>query len=275
MRIMPSEFVIFTDLDGTLLDYKSYSFKAALPALEHINSQKIPLVMCTSKTRAEIGLYRKLLSNNDPFISENGGGIFIPSAYFSYNFKHDKEVDGYKVIELGTPHKILIKALNSIKEDSELHLRGFSEMTIEELSDVSGLSRELAELAIMREYDEPFLIYGDENVKERVKNEITRRGFKHTEGGIFHHIMGDNDKGKTVKILTNLFKQKFSHLKTIAIGDSLNDLPMLQAVDIPILAQKPDGQYDSRIRLDNLVFAEGVGPEGWNKAIVNFLEKNL
>jgi mannosyl-3-phosphoglycerate phosphatase len=127
----------------------------------------------------------------------------------------------------------------------------------------------------MREYDEPFLIYGDENVKERVKNEITRRGFKHTEGGIFHHIMGDNDKGKTVKILTNLFKQKFSHLKTIAIGDSLNDLPMLQAADIPILAQKPDGQYDSRIRLDNLVFAEGVGPEGWNKAIVNFLEKNL
>ncbi|MBI2486010.1 MAG: HAD-IIB family hydrolase [Deltaproteobacteria bacterium] len=272
---MPSEFVIFTDLDGTLLDYESYSFEAASSGLEFISSKNIPIVICTSKTRAEIELYRKLLNNNEPFISENGGGIFIPSAYFSHNFNYDRQVDSYKVIELGTPHKRLIEVLNSIKKDASLKVKGFSEMTIEELSEVSGLSREIAELAIMREYDEPFIIYGDENDKERKKNEITRRGFKHTEGGIFHHIMGDNDKGKAVKILTNLFKQKFSNLKTIAIGDSLNDLPMLEAVDIPILVQKPDGQYDSRIKLDNLVFAEGIGPEGWNNAILNLFEKIL
>ncbi len=272
MRIMPSDFLIFTDLDGTLLDYESYSFEAALPALQFIGSKSIPLVICTSKTRAEIEYYRELLCNNEPFISENGGGIFIPDSYFSYDFNYDKEVDGYKLIELGTAHKILIKLLDSIKKDTRINLKGLSEMTIEELSEVSGVSRDQAELARKREYDEPFILYGDEWDKERVKEEIIERGFQHTEGGIFQHIMGENHKGKAVKILIDIFREKPSEPKTIGIGDSPNDLPMLRAVDIPILVRKPDGEYDSRIKLENLVLAEGIGPEGWNNAVLNLLE---
>ena len=271
MRIMPSDYLVFTDLDGTLLDYSSYSFEAAIPALQFISSKNIPLIICTSKTRAEIELYRRLLDNRGPFISENGGAIFIPDSYFPYDFGYDKEVDGYKVIELGTPHKTLIEALNSIKKDTGANLKGLSEMTIQELSEVSGLNREQAELARKREYDEPFIIYGDEWDKERVKEEITGRGFKHTEGGIFQHIMGENDKGKAVRVLIGLFRVKLSEPKTIGIGDSLNDLPMLEAVDIPILVQKPGGGYDSRIKLNNLMLARGIGPEGWNRAILNLL----
>ena len=270
---MHKDFVIFTDLDGTLLDYGSYSFKAVLPALELIKSKNIPLVICTSKTRAEIEFYRKVLDNSDAFISENGGGIFIPEVYFSEDFKYDKQVDGYRVVELGTPYKVLVEALNSIKRETSLNIKGFSEMTISEVLKVSGLRSDLAELAKMREYDEPFLLYGDEKGAEYIKAEITRRGFKHTEGGIFHHIMGENDKGKAVKILIRLLKRKFSDLQTIGIGDSLNDLPMLEIVDIPILVKKPSGEYDSRIRLDNLILAGGTGPKGWNKVISNFFEK--
>ncbi len=267
-------FVIFTDLDGTLLEYGSYSFKSALPALKLIKSKNIPLVICTSKTRAEIEFYRRLLENHDPFISENGGGIFIPENSFLNDFDYDKKIDGHKIIELGTQYKILTEALSFIRNETGLNIKGFSEMTISEISEVSGLSKELAELARVREYDEPFIIYGDEKDHERIKAEINRRGFNHTEGGIFHHIMGRNDKGKAVRVLTRLFKQKFRDLQTIGIGDSLNDLPMLESVDIPILVQKPNGEYDSRIRLDNLVLAEGTGPEGWNKATLNLFEIN-
>jgi mannosyl-3-phosphoglycerate phosphatase len=272
---MHKNFVIFSDLDGTLLDYESYSFKAALPALQFIKSKNIPLIICTSKTRAEIEFYRKLLDNSDPFISENGGGIFIPDVYFSKDFKYDRRVDCYRVIELGTPYKVLIEALNSIKVDTSLNMKGFSEMTVSEISKASGLVSELAKLAKMREYDEPFLLYDDEKDAERMKTEITLKGFKHTEGGIFHHIMGENDKGKAVKILTRLLEMELSGLQTIGIGDSLNDLPMLESVDIPILVKKPDGEYDQRVRLDNLILAEGIGPKGWNKAVINFFEKIL
>jgi mannosyl-3-phosphoglycerate phosphatase len=66
--------LIFTDLDGTLLD-SSYSFNDALPALDLIRERAIPLIICSSKTRAEIEHYRKRLDNRHPFISENGGGF--------------------------------------------------------------------------------------------------------------------------------------------------------------------------------------------------------
>jgi mannosyl-3-phosphoglycerate phosphatase len=275
MRIMPSEFVIFTDLDGTLLDHKSYSFEAALPALALIKSKNIPLVICSSKTRAEIEYYRELLDNSEPFISENGGGIFIPNAYFAHLFRHDRQIDGYKLIELGSPHETLINELNWMKRDQGIKLKGLSEMTIKELSRISGLSKEQAKLARKREYDEAFIIYGDDSDKELIKREIIRRGLKHTEGGIFHHIMGDNDKGRAANILISLFRQKLPGVKTIGLGDSFNDLPMLKAVDMPILIKKPTGQYDPRIKTPNLVFAQGIGPEGWNKAILDLMEKNL
>lgn len=271
---MQDNSVIFTDLDGTLLEYESYSLEPALPALRFIKSKNIPLVICTSKTRAEIEFYRNLLENNDPFISENGGGIFIPENYFPNDFDYDKKMEGYKVIELGIRYEVLAEALSSIRNEAGLNIKGFSEMTVSEISKISGLGNEFAELAKVREYDEPFMLYGDEKDIERIKTEITGRGFAYTEGGIFHHITGKNDKGKAVKVLTRLFKRKFRDLQTIGIGDSLNDLPLLGSVDIPILVQKPNGEYDSRIRLDNLVLAEGIGPKGWGKAILNLFDIN-
>ena len=51
---MPRKFVIYTDLDGTLLDHVTYTFHPALDALELIEKKKIPLIISTSKTRPEI-----------------------------------------------------------------------------------------------------------------------------------------------------------------------------------------------------------------------------
>src|SRR5512135_2792694 len=75
--------VIFTDLDGTLLDEVNYSWSEAQPALNLIKSGATPLILCSSKTRAELEAYRVQLDNHHPFIAENGGGIFIPRGYFS------------------------------------------------------------------------------------------------------------------------------------------------------------------------------------------------
>ena len=74
--------VIFSDMDGTLLDSK-YSFRDAEKALDLIKKKKVPLILSSSKTRAELELYRKKMRNRHPFIVENGGAIFIPKNYFS------------------------------------------------------------------------------------------------------------------------------------------------------------------------------------------------
>jgi len=95
--------VIFTDLDGTLLDPITYSYHQAMDAVELLRRKEIPLIFCSAKTRAEQEVYRRELGINDPFIVENGGAIYIPENYFSSPFEHHKITPGYIVIELGTP----------------------------------------------------------------------------------------------------------------------------------------------------------------------------
>ncbi|MFH1490792.1 MAG: HAD-IIB family hydrolase, partial [Pseudomonadota bacterium] len=70
--------MIFTDLDGTLLDHETYEWKEAEPALNRCKLLRIPLILVSSKTRAEINVIRNELGLTAPFISENGGGIFFP-----------------------------------------------------------------------------------------------------------------------------------------------------------------------------------------------------
>lgn len=95
-----------------------------------------------------------------------------------------------------------------------------------------------------------------------------------TKGGRFYHLLGGNDKGKALSILEALYKKEKGHIKTVGLGDSQNDLPMLKVVDYPVLVAKPDSGYDPSVRLGNLVFAKGIGPVGWNKAILELLEKS-
>ncbi len=109
--------VVFTDLDGTLLDRATYSYAAALPAVKLLLSRKIPIVFCSAKTRAEQEVYRSRLNIPDPFIVENGGAIFIPRGYFPFDFEHDLDLDEYLVIELGTSYRELRAALESLRDE--------------------------------------------------------------------------------------------------------------------------------------------------------------
>ena len=46
---------------------------------------------------------------------------------------------------------------------------------------------------------------------------------------------------------------------------------MLEAVTYPILVRKPDGSYDSDVQFPHLTRAEGVGPVGWNRSLMDLL----
>jgi len=264
--------VIFTDLDGTLLDQDTYSFEPAEPALRLIRLKRIPLIFSTSKTRAEIEIYRKKLENGHPFVSENGGAVFVPKDYFSFPFPYDRELEGYFVLELGVYYSQIREVLELIKRETGIRIRGFYDFSLEEISSLSGLSLKEAEFAKQREYDEPFIVEGGEREFDIVKNKIMMKGLNYAWGGKFHHILGKNDKGKAVEILKELYENQFFSISTVGIGDSLNDLPMLSIVDQPILLKGKAG-FSSLIleKIKHLTLMEGTGPQAWNEAILRVL----
>lgn len=270
--------VIFTDLDGTLLDYRTYSFEEALPALKLLKEREIPLVLCSSKTRAEIEHYRRLLDNHDPFIVENGGAVFIPKGYFPFPIsvlERPSEDEFYIIMGLGVPYPSLVQALRNIREELDLDLRGFSDMEKEEVVALSGLSMDEAAMALQREWGEPFRADLSPLNMERLESAVLERGLRLTVGNRFYHLTGANDKGRAVKALIRIYQRRDPEIKSVALGDSLNDLPMLQAVDIPILLPNSEGGFDLSAlnALSGLILSKEAGPRGWNRAIMSVLDR--
>ncbi len=265
--------VIFTDLDGTLLDRNTYSFEPALPALHLIKQKGVPLILSSSKTRAEIERYQKQLENDHPFVSENGGAIFIPKDYFSFPYRFDRESGEYFILELGAPHSVIIEILDSIRKETGISIKGFSDFTEEELSSLCGLGREETAFAKKREYDEPFIMEGREKEFEIVKRKIKEKGMNYAWGGRFHHLFGKNDKGKAIKILQELYENQFSSIFTVGIGDSLNDLPMLSVVDYPIFLMEKDGLLPETLSSIQTTVIDDGGPEAWNEVVLNTVHK--
>lgn len=268
--------VIFTDLDGTLLDYHTYSCAAALPALELIKQKNIPLIICSSKTRVEIERWRGKLNNPHPFVSENGGGIFIPNTYFSDRDlnalgKRIQRTDAYTVLVLGIPYASLRHALEKFRKDG-FKVRGFGDMHAAAVAQITGLSIEEAALARRRDFDEPFISSEGGTRLPALLSAVKEEGLYCIAGGRLFHLTGDNDKGRAIAILMELYRKKFGEIITVALGDSPNDFPMLEHVDRPILVKNHRGEYDTRIALPNLIKADGIGPEGWNKAVLSVIK---
>ena len=267
--------IVFTDLDGTLLDPVTYSFDAAHEALDLLRRRGIPLVLVSSKTRAEIEPLRARLQNRDPFIVENGGGLFVPEGYFGFSLDGAFPRSPYQVVEWGAAYSLLRQALAEIRQVVGDGLRGFGDMTVGEVAERTGLSLPEAVRAKQREYDEPFVIEGSARPLEEIQRLAESRGLRCTRGGRFHHLMGQSNKGRACRELIQCYRRhsagEAEPLITLGLGDSLNDLPLLASVDRPVLVQKPDGSYDSAIQLPNLTRAPGIGPVGWNRALLELL----
>ncbi|TKS59493.1 MAG: mannosyl-3-phosphoglycerate phosphatase [Nitrospira sp.] len=267
--------IVFTDLDGTLLDGTSYSFDAAREAMAELRAHEIPLVLVSSKTRAEIEPIRLQLQNDHPFIVENGGGIFIPKGYFDGPVEGATVRGEYEVVELGIPYARLRASLKEIQHALGIPLRGLGDMTELEIAQRTGLSKAEAVLAKQREYDEPFIIDGPLFQIEDVRRESAEHGLRCTSGGLFHHLTGEHDKGQACRLLIDCYRHRSTAMGerviTVAVGDSANDLSMLLAVDRPILVQKPNGSYDPEVRVPNIILAPSTGPVGWNKAVLEIL----
>ena len=257
--------VVFTDLDGTLLDHAS-SYASAVPALELLRRKKIPLVFCSAKTRAEQEAYRRELEIHDPFIVENGGAIFIPQGYFAFDFDYHKTIGSYLVIELGMPYQEVRRLLEQVRSELGIDFRGFGDMSPEEVARETGLDLKAARRAKRREYDETLALDGMLGDIEKVLNAIEEAGLNYAYGGSYYDVMGANDKGRAAAILIELFRRKLGEIMTVGLGDSLNDLPLLSVVDIPVLVQKSEGRWEE-VDLPMLRRIEGVGPVGWRQAI--------
>ncbi|MDC0932931.1 HAD-IIB family hydrolase [Arcobacteraceae bacterium] len=251
-----TDYLIFTDLDGTLLNHENYSFEDASEMLSIIKKNNIPLIIVTSKTKDEVILLQKRLDIKYPFIIENGAGVFIPS-------KND-----YEIIALGTKYQETIEAFQ--KYSQGIDMKGFSQMSDQEVSSLTGLSIDKAALARKRTFSEPFIL-GDITQLESLKIKANQDGFDIVKGGRFYHLISlGQDKANALKELHAYYEKLHNKTyKTIALGDGENDLTMLEAADQAVLIKRFDDTFiDCNIK--NVIKTDDIGPKGWNESLKRY-----
>lgn len=287
---------MFTDIDGTLVDINTAEYgKETAKLIRLIKERNIPLILTSAKTRLEQNKIREDLGISDPFIVENGGAIVIPKGYFpdyalrdiKYPLRETQEtkngardVNHEIVIELGKPADYIRAKLSDIRKKYSINFRGVADISVEKLSNLALISREQAKRMAQRNYGETILQIQSEDIARFIKY-VQEDGMKVIHGGRFFDVTVGTDKGIAVGILKKLFKDKFHNNVTFfGIGDSTNDIPMLNLMDIPILVQRQDSSWvddgeikmknavdSSRISANKLIKVEGIGPNGWENAI--------
>jgi mannosyl-3-phosphoglycerate phosphatase len=272
--------LIFTALEGALIDPHTDSFAGAEEALSELERRKIAYVLLTSRTREEIEPIRRKLGHNHPFVTENGGGIYFPDGYFSLRIPGAVRTARYLSIAQGRPYAEVCEALDEIAEECAVGVAGFHHMSLREIAENTGLRPRVAELARAREFDEPFYFTSaNEKAIARFVETARARGFDTRRGPTFWHISAKCDAARAVRTLAQLFREA-THIKLrlVGIGGGEQDLPWLLAVDHAVLlpesreAAEPSNHVEEAPGQKRAVkMGDAPGAIGWNQAILNII----
>jgi mannosyl-3-phosphoglycerate phosphatase len=227
--------IIFSDLDRMLIDPDTCLWETAIPVFDRIREKRIPFVVVTNKTRAEVEVWRKATNVRYPFIVEGGGAIFFPTGYLNVPFRTRNNGE-YNVLDFGSPYQELIVDLHRASEMAGCLVRGFHQMEVAELSQDAGLSPLQAELAKRREYSEAFrIVDGD---PERLNSAVHQVGRRLTWRDQYFHITGNNHVTGAVRVLAQAFTLSFGRVTTIGVGTGADDTPFLKLMDRAVLASQ-------------------------------------
>ena len=268
MPYLDDPLIIFTDLDGSLLDHHDYSWQPAQPWLDKLSAAKIPLILTTSKTSAEVETLQSALHlMHQPFIAENGAMIHLPPDW--------RTADEVPFYINGAGYSEIRQTLVELRQRYDFEFRGFGDVTPKQVAVWTGLSEQEAVLAMQRVASEPLVWFGNDLDFAHLKKCLAREGLALTRGGRFWHVMAAGaGKGQAVQWLSERYQQKRGQaVISIGLGDGPNDLSMLEVVNYAVVVK---GHHDHEMPLhrDDIsgVFRTSeFGPHGWSQGLSHFI----
>ncbi|MBL7250658.1 HAD-IIB family hydrolase [Alloalcanivorax sp. C16-2] len=273
--ILDRRLLVFTDLDGSLLDHHDYDWSPAAPWLERLAAAGAAVIPVTSKTRAELtALRRELGLAGTPFVAENGAVIGLPTTWRRPD-DPPADVDDLTLLTPGDDAASLAGRLHRLAAEQDAPVRLLSELNDAEVAELTGLSPSEAALARRREGSQPLIWDGDEPGWRRFCMALQRDGLTVTRGGRFHHVMGHVDKGRAVRWLAERFRALHRvRPATLGLGDGPNDVPLLTASDRAVLIRGAHG-LPVTVPHEHLYRTRHSGPRGWAEGLDHWLSNSL
>lgn len=264
--------IVFTDLDGTLLDHATYSFAPARPALDRLAALGVPLILASSKTAAELARLREEIGCADtPAIVENGAGILEPLNPDGTSARRTGGSPGAPVDAPPEPtYPRLLDALDEVSPYLRAEFQGFHDLGPDGVARVTGLPLAEAALAARRQFSEPGLWHGGPKELREFLRVLGKQGVTARRGGRFLTLSFGGTKADRMDAIAS----RYGSPARLALGDAPNDVEMLEAADYGVIVRNPHGQTLPPM----LGEAAGLirrtaepGPTGWNAAVLDLL----
>tara|TARA_R110000796_G_scaffold14011_10_gene45352 strand:+ start:33094 stop:34119 length:1026 start_codon:yes stop_codon:yes gene_type:complete len=260
--------VIFTDLDGTLLDHKSYSARPADQLVQLLCDRDIAeVVPITSKTIWELLWLKQEVPI--PFsigVTENGSVIHGPEDYFQKDGKRSQ------ILTLGVEYQEILSQIQKLPLPIRRHLSGFSDMSVAEVGEATGLSLDDAKRAKDRQATEPFLWSGSDQELAALESIVGQANIQLQRGGRFYHLTGRATKEQAMDYIVKAIAKRKPDFEivSIALGDGPNDLAMIEAADFGVIMPNPEGMTIISAK-PHVRTAPLPGPQGWVIAVTEIL----
>ena len=259
------------DLDDTLFEPRTFSVDAsARRALNRIEREHLPVVFCSSRTRAELELVQQELGINQPFICENGAAVFVPRGYFGCRVARAIDVAGYETVEFGKPYAEIVASLRRAADRLEMNVIGFSDMSVEDVAIDCDVPLLQARLAKLREYSEQFrVVDAQPGATSRLFKALRAAGLDGTSRGRYHHV-GAMRRDIGGQFLLDQYRRAFGKIVTVVFGDHGSAAPLLRQADVPLVVQSGASDETKRLLTDvpaaRLTVADSVG--AWADAVL-------
>lgn len=250
--------LVFTDLDGTLIDHETYEWSAAAQALDALRCARAGVVLASSKTAPEIDAARRDMGLQAwPAIVENGAGILPAHA--------DPQVDGGAYARLRA-------ILDALPDDVRAPFVGFGDMSTQEVARLTGLRAPAAALARQRSHSEPGLWHASPQKRHAFLAQLRAHGVTAQQGGRFLTLSFGATKADQVRTLCRQYRPE----TTLALGDAPNDVSMLESCDYGVIVANPTSPplpWLEGERTGRITRTDAAGPVGWNAAVLGLLAR--
>jgi mannosyl-3-phosphoglycerate phosphatase len=241
--------VIFTDLDGTLLEEDGSLSGEVRVLLDVLRPRGVRVVPLTSKTRVELCQWLEELGGERWGSFENGAGLVTPS--------------GTEILPGALEVARLRAILREVQEEARLPISLAEVMPDEELVERTGLPLPWIPLVRAREFDLPFC--APEDAGEEISRALERRPLTRLmKGNRFWYLQGRHDKADAARLLM----ERLRPAATIGLGDASNDVGFLRLVDHPVLVPRSSGLDEAlKAALPGAVVAPAPAGAGWTAAV--------
>ena len=270
--------IIFTAVEGTLLHPAPGSWSAVLEALQALARQGIPLVLSSRGNRAQLDPLRRKLQHGHPFLTESGGGLFIPDGYFNLRLEGATRAGRLFCVPFARPHAEAAAAVQEIAAEAGASVVAFSQMSSREIARNCGVSTREAELSRQREFSEMFFFAGETVKAPRRFSQIARgKGWETIPGDPFWELRATilRNGEPAPRYLMGIYRKSLHvKLRSVGIASQAQDLHLLSVTDTAVVLPRRPGEFDEALisRLPRALRGEQAGPAGWSQAILKILE---